>query len=170
MTLVSWVVKYTCMLWFTCNWQCEAESWRTAVERWFESLCSREGFKNTWHHVDLWRFIVHFITVAVMVTQTLHLVPDYRVVKQVEVISDELTDQQRCVSLQLLQLLCTRCYLDHWTSQQNTASITADWLLTFYLLLLFVRRHRVPIVICHSKKWLIDSLRIFSRQNSHWML
>jgi len=48
-----------------------------------------------------------------MVMQTLHLVPDNRVVKQVEVIADELTDQLHCLPLESLQLLRSRRYLNH---------------------------------------------------------
>ena len=81
------------------------------MERRFKSLGCGERLKNGRHHVDLRRLIVDFITVAAPVMQTLHLVPDDRVVKQIEVSPDELTDQLRCISLVLFQLLCARRYL-----------------------------------------------------------
>jgi len=42
-----------------------------------------------------------------MVMQTLHLVPDYRVMKQVEVIADELADQFDRITLEHVKLFCT---------------------------------------------------------------
>jgi len=53
------------------------------------------------------------MTVAAMVMQTLPLVPDDRVVEQVEVSADELADQLNSVSLVLLQLSRVRRYLHH---------------------------------------------------------
>jgi len=100
----------------TGDCQRKSESRRAAAERRFKSLGCGKRFENGRHHVDLRRLVVGFVIVVVVVaivTQTLRLVPDDRIVEQVEVGSGKLADQLHCVALVSVQLLGYRRYLYH---------------------------------------------------------